>query len=250
MSQSSFKNYFSSSAAEYATFRPRYPASLFEFVAALAPRHLVAWDCATGNGQAAVPLASYFDRVIATDGSPEQLAHATPHPRVAYEVALADASGIDTASVDLVTVAQALHWLPLERFIAEVRRVLAPGGVLAVWGYTRPLLPGVLDEIVEDYYAGACGPHWPPERVLVDAGYSTLELPFTDVPAPRCDIEMPLTLEEFAGYLRTWSATRRLAAAIGHDPVVAVEERLRGGWGESTRLVRWPIHVRAGVVSR
>jgi SAM-dependent methyltransferase len=244
----SFKDYFSDAAAEYATFRPRYPAALFDFVASLAPERRVAWDCATGSGQAAVPLADRFGRVIATDASAEQLAHATPHPRVEYGVALADDSGIERESVDLVTVAQALHWLPVERFAAEVRRVVKPGGALAVWCYTRPLLGGVLDDELEGYYSGECGPYWSPERAWVDAGYRTVPLPFVDVPTPPLEIMVRLTLDEFAGYLRTWSATRRLAAAIGRDPVLAVQDRLRPQWGVGAREVRWPIHVRAGRV--
>ena len=248
MAHPSFKDYFSDAAEEYATFRPRYPAALFDFVASLAPERRVAWDCATGSGQAAVPLADRFERVIATDASAEQIAHATAHPRVAYGVALADDSGIERESVDLVTVAQALHWLPVERFTAEVRRVVKPGGVLAVWCYTRPLLGGVLDDELEVYYSGECGPYWSPERAWVDAGYRTVTLPFVDTPAPPLEIAVRLTLDEFAGYLRTWSATRRLAAAIGRDPVLAVRDRLHPDWGEGARLVRWPIHVRAGRV--
>jgi SAM-dependent methyltransferase len=248
MSDATFKDHFSGTAASYATFRPHYPSALFEFVASLAPGRRVAWDCATGNGQAAVPLAEHFERVIATDASADQIAHATPHPRVEYRVALSDASGIAEGAVDLVTVAQALHWLPLDRFSAEVRRVIAPGGVLAVWCYTRPLLGGGLDELLIDYYSGELGAYWFPERRLVENGYSTLELPFVDLPTPRFDIEVPLTLAQFAGYMRTWSATLKRAAEVGYDPVTAVEARLRREWGDGTQLVRWPVHVRAGVV--
>lgn len=248
MTTPSFKDYFSASAAAYATFRPKYPAALFDFVASLPSARRLVWDCATGNGQAAIPLAEHFERVIATDASSEQLTQATPHPRVSYGVALADASGLDARSVDLVTVAQALHWFPLDRFFAEVRRVLAPGGALAVWCYTRPQLSGVMDDIVERYHFGTCGPYWSPERSLVDGGYRMIAMPFDDIPAPPLAIESRLTLDEFGGYLRTWSATRTLAAQTGHDPVLAVEAELRPHWGghEDAQLVRWPIHVRAG----
>lgn len=247
-----FKDYFSAASADYAAFRPTYPALLFEFVASLPAKRETAWDCATGSGQAAVPLADHFQRVIATDASAEQLAHATRHPRVAYRVAMADASSIDDASVDLVTVAQALHWLPLDRFFAEVRRVIAPGGVLAVWCYTKAIVANDIDAVVDGYYSRTCADYWPPERALVDQAYAGIELPIDEVPSPPLVIEAPLALEAFTGYLRTWSATRKLAAATGRDPVAPVEEALRPLWGApgEKQRVRWPIRLRAGRVIR
>jgi SAM-dependent methyltransferase len=252
MTNPGFKDHFSASASDYATFRPKYPAELFEFVASLPERRGCVWDCATGNGQAALPLAERFDRVIATDASAEQIAHATPHPRVSYGVARADESGLDHASVDLVTVAQALHWLPLDQFFAEVRRVAVPHGVLAVWCYTRPTLDDALDAIVLRYYAETCGAYWPADRKLVDEGYRSLTIPIDEVAAPSLHIENHLSLGEFGGYVRTWSATNRLAKAIGRDPVVDLENELRAVWGPDSerRLVRWPILVRAGRVQR
>ena len=252
MTNPGFKDHFSASAADYATFRPKYPAELFDFVASLADRRDGVWDCATGNGQAALPLAERFARVIATDASAEQIAHATPHPRISYSVARADESGLGDASVDLVTVAQALHWLPLDRFFAEVRRVVVPHGVLAVWCYTRPVLDGELDAIVLRYYSETCGAYWPPDRKLVDEGYRSVTIPIDEVPAPPLTIESRLSLAEFGGYVRTWSATGRLAKEIHRDPVVELEDELRAKWGRDgeRRLVRWPIHVRAGRVKR
>ncbi|MDF2774372.1 MAG: Methyltransferase type 11 protein [Geminicoccaceae bacterium] len=250
VSDSGFKDYFSSAAADYAMYRPRYPRALFDFVASLAPKHRAAWDCATGNGQAAVPLADRFERVFATDASAEQIAHAVPHPRVRYSVAMADASGLEAGVVDLVAVAQALHWLPHDRFFAEVRRVVAPGGVLAVWCYSRLRIDAAVDPVVERYYTETCGPYWSPERALVDQGYRPIALPIDEVRAPIVSMELAMNLDELAGYLRTWSATRALAAAIGRDPVVEVREELRFRWGdpEARRVVRWPLHVRAGRV--
>ena len=251
MSQSTFKDHFSTDSAGYATFRPHYPAALIEYVASLAPSRRLLWDCATGNGQAAVPLAEEFERVFATDASAEQIKHATPHPRVTYEVGLSDVSGLDDASVDLVTVAQALHWLPHDRFFAEVRRVLVPGGVLAVWCYMKPTLGGgELETIFNRYYSGTCKPYWAPERLLVDSGYSTVEMPFVDLDTPRFAIDAHLSLSDFAGYVRTWSATKNLAKAIGRDPVIDLRDELSPHWGPiDTRVVSWPIRVRAGQVT-
>ena len=248
MTSPSFKDYFSASAAEYAAFRPRYPEALFDFVASLPARRVTAWDCATGNGQAAIPLAQRFDRVFATDASAEQIAHAEPHARVDYRVALAGSSGIEAGSVDLVTVAQALHWLPADAFFAEARRVLAPGGALAVWCYARLTIAPDIDQVIERFYAGTLARYWSPERALVDQGYRTIAMPIDEVAAPVVSMASEMTLDELAGYFRTWSATRKLAQAIERDPVVEVREELRRLWGPDSerRTVTWPLHVRAG----
>src|SRR5438105_4357655 len=130
-----FKDHFSNQAADYARFRPRYPREMFEYLGTISPGRKLAWDCATGNGQAAVELAEVFDRVIATDASEKQIANAQPHERVEYRVAPAEESGIESGTIDLVMIAQALHWLDLARFYAEARLVLKPGGVLAASAY-------------------------------------------------------------------------------------------------------------------
>ena len=113
---------FSAVSKDYAKFRPRYPRALFEWIRSIVDRHALAWDCATGSGQAAVGLADDFAHVEATDANPEQLRHATPHPRITYRQALADRSGLADGTVDVVTVAQALHWLPFDEFYDEARQ--------------------------------------------------------------------------------------------------------------------------------
>ena len=89
-----FKDHFSKQAADYATFRPRYTQKLFDYLGTIAPSRQLAWDCGTGNGQAAVGLASIFNRVIATDASEKQIANAQSHEKVAYRIAPAENSGI------------------------------------------------------------------------------------------------------------------------------------------------------------
>lgn len=244
---------FGGRAAEYAAFRPDYPAALFEFIARLAPRRRVAWDCATGSGQAAVGLAAYFDRVIATDASAAQLAHARPHPRIEYRVAWAEASGLADASVDVVTVAQALHWLDLDRFYAEARRVLAPGGALVVWTYRDPGLDDpALDAVLQRFSRDTLEPYWHGGRQHVRECYRGLPFPFTEVPGLTLTLERAWTRAELLGYVRTWSAVGRYIAALGADPVPALEAELAERWGdgEARHRVRWPLSVRAGTVPR
>ncbi len=243
-----FRDHFSSVAPSYAAFRPRYPAALFAALAELAPARTVAWDCATGTGQAAVDLAGFFERVEATDASAAQIAAALPHPRVVYRQAAAEASGLPGGSVDLVTVAQALHWLDRDAFFAEVRRVLVPGGVLAVWGYATLEIEASLDAIITAFYRDTIGPYWPPERALIETGYRTIELPFAELPVPPIRMVAEWTLDELGGYLRTWSAVLRHDQATGRDAVGELLPVLGRAWGpaDRPRTVRWPLAVRAG----
>src|SRR6266568_6165743 len=179
-----FPDHFSGVSAGYAAFRPRYPDALFDFLADAAPARDAAWDCATGNGQAAIGLAHHFPRVIATDASEAQIAHATPDPRVTYRVAPAEASGLDDRSVDLVTAAQALHWFDRPKFWAEARRVLRPRGVVAVWTYLLFEIAPEIDAIIREFYSDVVGPFWPPERHITEERYRTIEFPFAEFAAP------------------------------------------------------------------
>jgi len=247
-----FQDHFSARAAAYAAYRPQYPRMLFEYVAGLVPRRTLAWDCATGNGQAAVGLASYFTCVVATDASAAQIAHASPNPRIDYRVAPADASGLADASVDLITVAQALHWFELDGFYAEVRRVLARDGAIAVWTYDDCRVDDpALDQIVSRFNNEVVRSYWPPERALVGSGYRSLPFPFREVVSPSFTLRCDWTLAELVGYLRTWSATARFVATQGYDPVIDVEAALRAGWGTASarHRISWPVMMRAGYVS-
>lgn len=243
-----FVDRFAPIAADYAAYRPTYPSALFAWLAAAAPRRLCAWDCATGSGQAARELAAHFERVIATDASAGQLAQALHHPRVDYRVAPAESSGLAAASVDLITVAQALHWFDIERFFAESGRVLGPHGVLAVWTYGPLQVAGPADAIVQRYYHDIVGPYWPAERRLVDSGYASVALPYPELAGPAFELIAAWPLTSLLGYFGTWSSTRAYQVAHGIDPRTLVADELARAWGEPhrSREVRWPLTVRVG----
>jgi len=244
----SFKDHFSGHAADYSTFRPSYPHSLYRWLAGACQEHDRAWDCATGNGQAARGLADFFARVDATDASPEQIGNATGDSTVRFRVAAAEESGIPGGSIDLVTVAQALHWFDLEKFYAEVYRVLKPGGMTAVWTYELSKVCPAVDEIVWRLYTDITGPYWPPERDIVDAGYKTLPFPFREIDPPEFTMTSEWTLQQYRGYLGTWSAAHRYFADTGQKPLELVDEQLEKAWGDTsmTRSISWKLNVRAG----
>ena len=180
----SFKDHFSRQSAAYRRYRPAYPPELLEFVAARSPDRRLALDCATGSGQAAVGLARHFDRVLALDGSASQLATAEPHERVHYFASLAERLPVRDRSVSLVAAAQAFHWFDFDRFNAECRRVLVPGGVVAVWTYEKFRVDAAVDAVVDHFYTGVVGADWPAERRYVELGYRTLPFPWQEEAAP------------------------------------------------------------------
>ncbi len=244
-----FHDHFSGVSGGYAAFRPRYPGALLDYLAGLVPSDSVVWDCAAGTGQASVDLAARFPRVIATDASARQIASAAPHPRVEYRVSLAEQSGLADRSVNLLTIAQALHWLDLARFWPEAKRVLRPGGIVAAWGYGPAVLEGEkVNRLMRDYHVGTVGPYWPPERSIVENGYRDVPFPFEEVSAPVFSMEESWTLGDLIGYLGTWSATTRYRAATGQDPLRPLAEALRALWGgdERARRIRWPLALRVG----
>lgn len=243
-----FADRFGGLADGYAAFRPTYPEALFAFLAAESPGCALAWDCATGSGQAALALAAHFERVVATDASAAQLAHARPHPRIGYAVALAEASPLAAASADVVTAAQALHWFDRDAFFAEVDRVLRPGGLLAVWTYGLFESTPAVDAVVARYHDETLGSYWSPARRLVDEGYASIAFPFAPVEAPPFAMAARWTLGRIIGYLSTWSARQTCIEATGEDPLPAVRDALAVAWGapEQARTIRWPlaVHVR------
>jgi SAM-dependent methyltransferase len=244
----SFKDHFSAQAADYAKFRPGYPRELFNYLASIAPGRELAWDCGTGNGQAAVALASVFDRVIATDASEKQITNAEPHERVEYRVAPAEDSGIESETLDLIVVAQALHWFDLERFYAEARRVLKVNGVLAASAYNLLHIEPTVDEVVNRYYYEVVGPFWPPERKLIEQ-FANLPFPFHKIDPPKFEMTAQWSLEHLLGYLRTWSSTQRFIAANQSDPLDEIASELYAAWGDAkqTRRVVWPLTLRVGI---
>jgi SAM-dependent methyltransferase len=244
-------DHFSKLAAGYAAFRPRYPDELFDYLASITPNHRLAWDVGAGSGQASVALADRFDRVVATDISAEQIARAPRHPKIEWHVAAAESAPmLASSSVDLVTIAQSLHWFDHARFYEEVRRVAAPDGIIAAWTYAPAKMDGDAGAFVHRYMYRDVGAYWPPERKYVDNEYRDIPFPFERLASPAFSLEYDWTLEQVAGYLRTMSATGRYVEQHRTDPVLRVEGELRAVWGTApTRRITWPLIVLAGKAS-
>lgn len=239
-----FKDHFSDASDSYAKYRPTYPVELFHYLAGISPARDRAWDCATGSGQVAVALADTFTFVSATDASATQIEAAHAHPRVEYTVAPAEDSGLASDSFDLVTVGQAFHWFDADSFISEASRVLRPDGALAIWCYETCTVNEECDAVIDHLYSDITGEFWPPERKMIEDGYQSIELPGARIDAPEFEMTLEWTADEMLGYLGTWSASRRYAAANGHDPVALIGDSLRQAWVEHRRAVSWPLRLR------
>lgn len=246
----SFRDHFSGHASAYAAHRPSYPASLIDWLTQSLPADAVIWDCGTGSGQAALALAERGFSVWATDASAAQIERATPHPRVRYRAAPAEASGLASRSVELVTVAQALHWFDIDGFNREVRRVVRPGGRVAVWCYQLFRIAPAVDALVAELYHEILRADWPPERKILEGGYRDVPWPYEPADTPSLTMEADWDLPQVVGYLDTWSACRRHRTRTGADPLEQIGARLRAAWGppETLRTVRWPLAMRVGTV--
>lgn len=250
MTLANFKDHFSSGSERYATYRPTYPARLVDELARVSPGHNLALDCGCGTGQLSVLLAERFELVVATDASAAQIEQAVPHKRVQYRTALAEDSRLADSAADLITVAQAAHWLDLDKFYREVRRVARPNAVLALITYGVLHVEGDWEPAVQRFYYETVGPYWPPERRHVEDGYRSLPFPFREIPFPSLSMQVSWTLAELLGYVGTWSATKAAEKALGINPVVQFETELRECWGDAQtrRRVEWPLSLRVGLV--
>ena len=244
-----FKDYFSGHAKEYSKYRPTYPPELFEYLSSLTKQHDLALDCATGNGQAAIGLAPYFKEIIATDASSSQITHAEQHTKIKYNVATAEDSGIDSRSVDLITVATAIHWINTDKFYPEVKRILKPGGVIAVWTYVDSFINDKLDKIIKDYSRKLMKKYWTPENIKA-RNFEEVDFPFERIEAPDIKIYAELDMQGYMDYLFTWSSTQNYIKEKGENPLTLIYDSMKNAWGDENikRKITWPIKIKAGRV--
>jgi hypothetical protein len=227
------KNSFGAAADAYRAFRPTYPDALFSYLSSLCVQHKWALDCATGNGQAAVDLARYFDHVAAFDSSPEQIAAALPHARVDYRIGTAEALPFTESRFDLVTAVQAAHWFDLAKFYAGLHSVMVAGGVLAIWGYSYCRIDAEIERVVAERLLAPIEPYWAHGNRVILERYRTIPFPFAEIEWPGFAATHVWTRETFLNYMRTWSSYRRYVAEQAFDPMPALDEALAELWPDA-----------------
>ncbi|GLT28054.1 hypothetical protein SLA2020_030110 [Shorea laevis] len=258
-------NFFINQAKQYAETRPCYPEQLFQFISSMTPSHDLAWDVGTGSGQAARSLAKIYKNVVATDTSPTQLENATKVPNIRYQhtppimsTAELEEKVAAESSVDLVTVAQALHWFDLPKFYEQVKWVLKkPNGVFAAWLYTFPEVNNAVDDLIRRFYDN---PHRDPRRLLVDDKYNSVDFPFEAVERAGSTgpfefvTERVMEYDEYMTYLTTTSVYQK-AKDNGTELLTAdMVEDFRRAWngdgGSGQKVVKFPIYLKIGRVGK
>lgn len=245
------KDNFSGHASSYAQFRPVYPKALYDHLLTLVNEGAYAWDCGCGNGQVAGVIADYFNRVVATDISLNQIELAVLKSNVDYRVMPAEKTDIKSGSINLVTVGQALHWFNFEEFYQEVKRVCKPDAILAVWCYNLLEINEDIDIIIGHFYANILGDsYWDPERKYIEEHYETIPFPFQDLESPEFKIEVSWNLDQLLGYLNSWSAVQHYIKKNGTNPLEQVMDDLKKAWGNAeSHKVIFPIYIRIGKVN-
>lgn len=241
------KDLFSSHAHEYARYRPQYPAALLVYLANQVKYRGVAWDCACGNGQLALQLEEHFNLVCASDASAAQISAAPARSGIHYSVQVSEHTDYPDQFFDLVTVGQAIHWFNLPLFYKEVKRVLRPGGVLALIGYGLCRINKEIDPWIDFFYQEVVGPYWEPERRIIEEGYANLEFPFTGLSHPSFEMKESWGLSHFLGYLGTWSAVHKYSNVNQADPIEMHKHELMSIWKVGqTHEVQFPMLLKAG----
>ena len=246
------KDLFSKQAAVYAKYRPGQPPELIDYILSLTENTRAAWDCATGNGQAAVLLADYFEQVFATDISEKQLNQAPRIPNILYKQGTAEKSDFAENSFDLITVAQAYHWFRFDEFRKEVTRVGKPGAKLAIWGYGLiQAKHEKMNKLIKHFYVDIVGKYWDPERRFIDEKYETVPFDFKEYPARNFSINVEWDLEDFAGYLNTWSSVQHYIQANQNNPVEDfILELIRQEAITGKTAFSFPLFLRIGTIEK
>jgi len=246
------KDLFSKQADLYARYRPTYPKELYDYILSFVKEKNIAWDCATGNGQAAVVLADHFKKVIATDISEAQIEKATKKENIEYLVCPAESTPFAENTFDLVTVAQAYHWIKWDKFKGEVIRVCKPGAIVAVWVYYSHTTGNKnVDDAVHDFYENVTKSYWDYERKFVEEMYSTVEFNYELLPLKNFETILEWQREDLVGYISSWSAIQKFIKANGHSPIPIIKEEINKLWpdGEVKKVI-FPIYLKLGRISK
>ncbi|XP_074655132.1 putative methyltransferase DDB_G0268948 [Tubulanus polymorphus] len=224
-------------------------------------------DVGCGSGQSTPLFADHFQTLIGVDCSQAQIEEATRrniHENIEYRIGDSTSLPMKDESTDLVIVSVALHWFDLQKFYAEVRRILKPGGLLAVWNYryftvhydqtpdNTNAITDVCKKLIDDWFSeidGHIGP--PPKNDNCMAGTPPC---FQNEKRFETAVEMIWSVNELVFYTSTLSSYDILKAKYPDRDISAETKELLlealnfpETAGDTKLLIRFPIH---GLLSR
>lgn len=243
------KDLFSSNSLYYKQARPNYSIQIVKEILKHVLERNFAWDCGAGSGQFTQLLAPYFNHVVATDFSEAQLQQAPYFENVSYQVQAAEQTRIAANSIDLITVAQAIHWFDFDAFYKEVKRVLKPQGVFAAIGYGLiEVQDAAINSLVQQLYFETLNGYWDAERHYIDELYQTIPFPFNEQAVPELHLQYQWSPQQLLSYLKTWSALKHYQDKNDHDPLQRISEVLQTA--PDNLDVTFPVLLRVGTAEK
>lgn len=241
----------------YQKYRPTYPPSLYQFFADVCRTGTgtleSAVDVGCGTGLSTRPLCEYFHHVTGIDISETQINMArAAHAQSNLSFVVSEAERLTVMpddSTDLVTVAQAIHWINQEPFYRELDRILKPGGSLIVYGYGNCVLDNDKgNQVIDKFYRQDLLGFWDSRRRHIDNLCQEICLPFPGW-TRNSDfvIQYRWTAAEVVGYLSTWSAWQSyLKQNPESDLLMGIQQQLEEIYQDQKVTITWPVFLLLG----
>lgn len=243
------KDLFSNDSLLYQQARPSYPHSVMQEILKFVPERQFAWDCGAGSGQFTQLLTPYFDHIVATDISANQLQNAPYFENVSYQIQAAEKTTFADHSFDLITVAQAIHWFNFEEFYQEVQRTLKPNGIFAVIGYGLIHVEhNLINQKIQHLYSHTLQGYWDHERRFIDQAYQTIPFPFAEYPVDEVKMQYQWSATQLLKYLSTWSAIKHYERTQRQNPLIDLAESLE--LFDTLLKIEFPVFLRIGRLKR
>ncbi|XP_061186172.1 putative methyltransferase DDB_G0268948 [Saccostrea echinata] len=241
----------------YHKFRPTYPPEMYEFISEYSKSGTgtldTAVDVGCGTGISTIPLCKYFQKVTGVDVSETQIKTARmvhKQSNVSFFISRAEQMEfLSDCSVDLVTVAQTMHWLEMEPFYKEVIRILKPRGSIVIYGYGN----GTLNKsegnlVIEKFFNHDLEEFWDSRSRHADNFYQNMYLPFSGWER-KSDffIQNKWSANEVVGYLSTWSSCRKyLKKNPKSGRLDEIQQQLIDIYNGQKITITWPMVVFVG----
>ncbi|TGK78659.1 class I SAM-dependent methyltransferase [Leptospira montravelensis] len=226
---------FNLESEKYFLNRPRYPLELYSFINKHCNGNKLAWDCACGNGQVAIDLASYFEKIEASDINENQIINSFKHEKINYSIQNSENTYFPNNYFDLICAAQCLHWFNFQIYFNEVKRTLKKNGLFVTWGYSFFKIDNNIDNIIDSALFKIIDPFWSDKNRILHKQYSGIEFPFTKINIPEVEMSLSWDLNQLLSYLQTWSAVKLYIDKYSDHLLENLRQLLSGHWPENSK---------------